>query len=692
MTTRTIGRYQILDTLGQGGMATVYRATDLTLNREVALKLLAAHLVTDSTFYQRFEREARTIAALEHPSIVPVYDFGIDASRQPYLVMRLLRGGTLRDRLGQGQLSSLDLWPTVRQVAAALDYAHTRDVVHRDIKPVNILFDEKGNAFVTDFGIAKVRDATTSDLTGNAVLGTPAYMSPEQFDNAPITGACDQYSLGVVLFEALTGRLPFGGGAPNVLMNKHLNETAPPAHTLNPALPPAVSTVLSRALAKDPATRFGTIAEFVQELEAASYQRGAAGRSLQAGRQQHLEGYYEAGRQAYQRTDWGAAVDFLGRVIAIDTGYRDAFKLHQTALYQLQRKRETATPSGRTIHPGAGGPTTDKARRPVNVRLVLVLSVIALAVVVFLVYLFWPVVVTPTPPPTPTVTLTAAPTEMPEAAAPTAPPIAGAEVGVLAAGDGASWESGGQTGPLAADESLPLMPGQPAVVTGGEDVTTLALPGGGQLFLESGADVIVTALEGGEIALQLRFGQALLQSGEDGSWIESVSAATAALRGAGLLGLNSERASLLFEAHCLAGACSLAGVNDEEALGLRAGQASAVGASGRAGAPERARYDLFESLAPDLVPEPTATPTPTVTATPIPPTATRVPPTVAPATYTPLAATVPPAPPTAPPPPPESPPTDTPEPPPTIEPPPTTYPGPTADVPTDPPPTNTSDF
>ncbi|MBK7218118.1 MAG: serine/threonine protein kinase [Candidatus Promineofilum sp.] len=268
----TTDRYQLLDVLGQGGMAVVYRAYDTRLRREIAFKVLAAHLITESAFYQRFEREARTIATLEHPSIVPVYDFGIDENKQPYLVMRLLRGGTLRDRRARGELAGADLWPPMHQVAAALDYAHSANVVHRDIKPVNILFDEKGNAYVSDFGIAKVRDTTTGDLTGNNVLGTPAYMSPEQFEGRPVDGRCDQYSLAVVLFEALTGRVPFAGKTPGVLMNQHLNNAPTAAHTLNPKLPPAVSAVLNRALAKNTAARYPTVSAFVQELEAASYQ------------------------------------------------------------------------------------------------------------------------------------------------------------------------------------------------------------------------------------------------------------------------------------------------------------------------------------------------------------------------------------------------------------------------------------
>jgi serine/threonine protein kinase len=214
----TTDRYQLRDVLGQGGMAVVYRAYDTRLQREIAFKVLAAHLITESAFYQRFERETRIIATLEHPNIVPVYDSGIDEKKQPYLVMRLLRGGTLRDRRGRGELAGADLWPPMHQVAAALDHAHSQNIIHRDIKPVNILFDEKGNAYVSDFGIAKVRDTTTGDLTGNNVLGTPAYMSPEQFEGRPVDGRSDQYSLAVVLFEALTGRPPLGGNTTVALM------------------------------------------------------------------------------------------------------------------------------------------------------------------------------------------------------------------------------------------------------------------------------------------------------------------------------------------------------------------------------------------------------------------------------------------------------------------------------------------
>ncbi len=392
--TNTIGRYELRGELGRGGMATVYRAYDAMLNREVALKVMAGHLATDASFQRRFEREARVVATLEHPNIVPVYDYGITAQGQPYLVMRLLRGGTLYDRLAAGTLTQQSLLAIMKQVASALDYAHDRDIVHRDVKPVNILFDEKGNAYVSDFGIAKVRDATTN-LTGNAIVGTAAYMSPEQFMGGTVDGRSDQYSLAVVLFEALSGRAPFVSDTLHGLMFLHINEPPPDAHALNRTLPPAMSAVLRRALAKDPQERFATAGDFVQMLEAAGSSRQGAGDDAL---RRQLQDHYDTGLKAYQHSDWATAVDFLGRVVALDNGYRNAAQLHQTARFRLQEQQRTtpstvvmggetnrlttpsAPPAAATPYvPGAGG-TAQPAPRRAN-RWPLLLGLLALLVV-----------------------------------------------------------------------------------------------------------------------------------------------------------------------------------------------------------------------------------------------------------------------------------------------------------------------
>ena len=624
----TTDRYQLLDVLGQGGMAVVYRAYDTRLRREIAFKVLAAHLITESAFYQRFEREARTIATLEHPSIVPVYDFGIDENKQPYLVMRLLRGGTLRDRRARGELAGADLWPPMHQVAAALDYAHSANVVHRDIKPVNILFDEKGNAYVSDFGIAKVRDTTTGDLTGNNILGTPAYMSPEQFEGRPVDGRCDQYSLAVVLFEALTGRVPFAGKTPGVLMNQHLNNAPTAAHTLNPKLPPAVSAVLNRALAKNTAARYPTVSAFLQELEAASYQTvppAHAPGPRPSAEQQQLEGYYRAGVEAYGRDDWGTAAALLGRVMAIDGAYRDAAQLRQTAMQRLQEKRDTPapprpSPTPTPVHKDAGG--TQETPRPElaaprNARPWVVLGVGLLLLAALLAYVFWP------PPEPPETVATAAATEAEATVAPTAATVAaeapaagdGPVVAVIAAADDATARCGVETMPLAAGESLSPADCRPLQVTGGEGVSELALPDGSQLLLANGAVVNLSPGEADTIAIQLREGRLLLVS--DGrATVANVDGAWASLDRAGVLGVFLYPGSRLFEAACLAGQCSLSGEDDEQPVALRAGQRGVVGNSGRAGPPENADYGGYLALAPDRVPTPTATPTRTPTATP----------------------------------------------------------------------------
>jgi serine/threonine-protein kinase len=653
------------------------------LQREIALKLLAAHLITESAFYQRFEREARIVATLEHPSIVPVYDFGIDDQRRPYLVMRLLRGGTLRERQARGELNGADLWPPMRQVAAALDYAHGRNVVHRDIKPVNILFDEKGNAYVSDFGIAKVRDATTSDLTGNNVLGTPAYMSPEQFDVREVDGRGDQYSLAVVLFEAVTGRLPFAGKTPNVLMNQHLNEPPTAAHTINPALPPAVSAVLARALAKEPAARYPSVSAFVHELEAASYQTAPPAHvpgPRPSAEQQQLEGYYRAGVEAYGRHDWGTAAAFLARVVAIDGAYRDAAQLRRTAVERLKDRPAPVTPKPRPvapppIHPDAGGTEAMSRPRPApprNARPWIVLGIGALVLAALGAYVYWP----RTPPLTPAPTVAAAEpvtsSETPTAA-PTLP--SGPRVAVVAAAADATVRCGDTTTALTVGESLSPGGCRQLRVTGGDGLTVLRLPDGAQLTLADDTEVALSAGEGATgapIGVELRVGRLLVESHAPLE-VTNTYGAWASLDGAGLMGLFRYPSTLAFEVACLAGQCRLRGENDADARLLGAGQGGFVNNVGMAEGPENANYSGYISLAPDRVPTPTATPTrtpsPTPTRTPTPrPYPTTVP------TLTPTAML-------------ESSPATAPTPPPPDEPGPTRTPQPPTETPTEPPPT-----
>ncbi|MCA9932858.1 MAG: protein kinase [Ardenticatenaceae bacterium] len=267
MPIQKLGRYEIIQELGRGGMAAVYLAHDPRFRRDVAIKVLPVQFTHDATFRARFEREAQTIARIEHPAIVPVYDFG-EENGQPYLVMRYMPGGSLADRLRRGPLSLAETVQIVTRIAAALDRAHSQGVIHRDLKPGNILFDQHGDAFLADFGIAKLAEATAT-LTGTGLIGTPAYMSPEQVKGHPLDGRSDVYSLAIIIFEMLTGSQPYKAETPMGQAFKHVMEPVPQVRERNPNLPPAVNDTLSRGLAKEKAERFGTASEMSRALDTA---------------------------------------------------------------------------------------------------------------------------------------------------------------------------------------------------------------------------------------------------------------------------------------------------------------------------------------------------------------------------------------------------------------------------------------
>ncbi|GAB4473385.1 MAG: hypothetical protein Kow00124_12300 [Anaerolineae bacterium] len=249
-----IGQYRLVGVIGQGGMATVYRAYQPSVDRDVAIKALPRKLSEDPNFLRRYRHEARVIARLEHRSILPVYDYG-EADGVPFIVMRLLEGGTLRDALAHGPID-LDLAVRIMdQVSEALDYAHSRGVIHRDLKPSNILFDERQNAYLTDFGIAKIL-GEASQITAEGVIGTPSYMSPEQCQGKELTPASDLYALGVILFEMLTGRPPYQAETPLAVMYMHVRDAVPSICKIDPSLPPALDRVIARVLAKRPERRY----------------------------------------------------------------------------------------------------------------------------------------------------------------------------------------------------------------------------------------------------------------------------------------------------------------------------------------------------------------------------------------------------------------------------------------------------
>ncbi|MBI5960174.1 MAG: serine/threonine protein kinase, partial [Chloroflexi bacterium] len=271
---QSLGQYQLKELLGIGGMGAVYRAYQSSLQREVAVKVMSPELVSQTDYIDRFYREARTAAALGHAHIVPVHDYGVQGEIS-YVVMHLLTGGTLMDRLtqqaelGLPMPSLAETADLLKQLASALDYAHSQGVIHRDIKPNNIMFDNQGNAYLVDFGIAKLMTASRVLTSSGVLIGTPPFMSPEQWRAEEITPATDQYSMGVMIYALVTGHVPFEADTPHGLMYKHLNEVPTPPQTYRPDIPEPVSDVLNRAMAKVPSDRFPTVTAFSQAFDKA---------------------------------------------------------------------------------------------------------------------------------------------------------------------------------------------------------------------------------------------------------------------------------------------------------------------------------------------------------------------------------------------------------------------------------------
>ena len=268
LSTATLGEYDIYGELGRGGMAAVYLGLDLALNRKVAIKTMLPELVSREGMVERFKREAQTSAGLSHPHIIQI--FTVKQTKQlVYFVMKFIEGRSLESVIADKGPVSIDMAQVIlSQVAGALAYAHKRHVVHRDIKPANIMIDEDGWAIVTDFGIAKVQEQQAQNLTATGTaIGTPHYMSPEQFHNKAVTGASDQYSLGIVAYEMLLGKKPFDGATYAEIITQHLVEPVPDVRQLRPDVPEHIAAAVKRMLAKDPAERF-------HDLEAAATELG----------------------------------------------------------------------------------------------------------------------------------------------------------------------------------------------------------------------------------------------------------------------------------------------------------------------------------------------------------------------------------------------------------------------------------
>jgi serine/threonine-protein kinase len=267
LTGKQLGAYQVVAPLGEGGMAAVYKAYQPGMERYVALKILPRHYASDPEFVGRFQQEAKVLANLRHAHILPVFDYG-EADGYTFIVMPYLESGDLTDVLTKAPLPLLQVRRIISQVGDALDYAHSRGLIHRDVKPSNVLLDERGNCLLSDFGITKIVESTAKFTATGGIVGTPAYMSPEQGLGHRLDNRSDIYALGIMLYEMVTGRVPYRADTPMAVVIKHINDPLCPPRQVNPALPQAVEQVILKALAKQPVHRYATAGDMMRALEA----------------------------------------------------------------------------------------------------------------------------------------------------------------------------------------------------------------------------------------------------------------------------------------------------------------------------------------------------------------------------------------------------------------------------------------
>jgi len=331
-----LGKYRILEEIGHGGFATVFRAVDTTLEREVALKVLSPLLMQDQAFVARFQQEARAAASLEHPHIVPIYEVG-KAEGHLFIAMRLVRGPSLAKRLEtQGRIPWEEALDILRQVSDALAYAHEQGVVHRDIKPQNILLDERGGAMLTDFGFARlVSTSTITHSLSGGIVGTPAYIAPEIWEGAKATPATDVYALACVVHEMLTGEVLFGGETPMAVMRAH-DRGAQLPEEWPVDVPPDIGEVLARALARQREERYAGVHEFLGALE--ELQTAAVAERI-AAEVARLMGQM---CQALDTGQFEAAVAAGERLLELQPDHSEGIRLLDEARAKLAKQRQLA--------------------------------------------------------------------------------------------------------------------------------------------------------------------------------------------------------------------------------------------------------------------------------------------------------------------------------------------------------------
>jgi len=338
-TSQHLGKYQILGQIGRGGFATVYRALDTTLRREVALKILHPQLLTDTAFVGRFQHEARTLAGLRHSHIVTIYEVG-EVEGQLFIVMELAQGSSLAGAIAErGHLPWKETLALLRPVCQALDYAHRRGVVHRDLKPANILLDEERGPLLTDFGFARLMAESSASLSlSGGILGTPAYIAPEVWEMSGAETPVDIYALGCIVYAMLTGEVLFAGQSPMEVMRAHDRGPRFPAQWPQ-GIPDGVEPLLKKALARDPADRFESAGAFAAELE-----------GLAVEIEDPLAEPYQSLEDAVAAGEWEHASQLAGGILERDRDYRDVQVLARRATEAMRppaREAPAGQPKGR---------------------------------------------------------------------------------------------------------------------------------------------------------------------------------------------------------------------------------------------------------------------------------------------------------------------------------------------------------
>src|SRR5574341_767141 len=306
-----VGPYRVVEQLGQGGMATVFKAYHTALERYVAIKVMHPAFKEDPNFLARFKREAQVVARLEHPNVVPIYDYA-EHNGAPYLVMKFVEGETLKARLARGPLNLAEAVKIIDAVGAGLDYAHKQGILHRDIKPSNVMLAADGNIYLADFGLARIAQAGESTLSSDSLLGTPQYMSPEQAKGVKeLDAGTDIHSLGVVIYELVVGRLPFSADTPFAITHDHIYTPLPMPHDVNPNVPEAIERVLLKALAKERPDRYPDVAAMVAAFKGAVASAGETPTALP-----HVVPVAPSAVTPTAATVKGAAPEAAGTVVA----------------------------------------------------------------------------------------------------------------------------------------------------------------------------------------------------------------------------------------------------------------------------------------------------------------------------------------------------------------------------------------